>query len=51
MKDEDAAENDLIMAQQLVPTDGTIENELAKVRQGKKEQREREKKAYKKMFA
>jgi len=51
MKDEDAAENDLIMAHQLVPTDGTIENELAKVRQGKKEQREREKKAYKKMFA
>lgn len=51
MKDEDAAENDLITAHKLVPTDGTIENELAKLRQGRKEQREREKKAYKKMFA
>ncbi len=48
MKDEDEAEADLIKAHELVPSDGVIESELAKIRQRKKEQREREKKAYKK---
>ena len=51
MKDEDEAEADLIKAHELVPSDGVIESELAKIRQRKKEQREREKKAYKKLFA
>ncbi|KAF8351984.1 40 kDa cyclophilin [Amanita rubescens] len=51
MKDEDEAEADLIKAHELVPSDGVIESELGKIRQRKKEQREREKKAYKKLFA
>jgi len=51
MKDEDGAEADLIKAHELVPSDGVIESELGKIRQRKKEQREREKKAYKKLFA
>lgn len=51
LKDEEAAEADLITAHNLVPTDSAIESELAKLRQRKKEQRDREKKAYKKLFA
>lgn len=51
VKDEDEAEADLVKAHELVPSDGAIESELGKIRQKKKEQREREKKAYKKFFA
>ncbi|KAG5718813.1 Peptidyl-prolyl cis-trans isomerase D [Termitomyces sp. T112] len=50
-KDEDEAEKDLVEASKLVPEDGAIAGELAKVRQRKKEKREKEKKAFKKMFA
>ncbi|KAG6895748.1 hypothetical protein C0992_012866 [Termitomyces sp. T32_za158] len=50
-KDEDEAERDLIEASKLVPEDGAIAGELAKVRQQKKEKREKEKKAFKKLFA
>ncbi|KAG6861153.1 Peptidyl-prolyl cis-trans isomerase cyp40 [Termitomyces sp. Mi166 len=50
-KDEDEAEKDLVEASKLVPEDGAIAGELAKVRQRKKEKREKEKKAFKKLFA
>ena len=50
MKDEDGAETDLITANELLPNDTAIANELAKVKQRKKEHLEREKKAYRKMF-
>ncbi|THV02222.1 peptidyl-prolyl cis-trans isomerase [Dendrothele bispora CBS 962.96] len=49
-KDDDDAEKDLTEAAQLVPEDQAIAGELAKVRQRKKEKRDKEKKAYKKMF-
>jgi peptidyl-prolyl isomerase D len=51
LKDDDDAEKDLVEASQLVPDDKVISSELAKVRQHKKEKREKEKKALKKMFA
>nr|Q5U8Z7.1 RecName: Full=Peptidyl-prolyl cis-trans isomerase D; Short=PPIase D; AltName: Full=Rotamase D [Amanita muscaria]AAV40687.1 40 kDa cyclophilin [Amanita muscaria] len=51
MRDEVGAEQDLKTANELLPEDGAIAAELAKIIQKKKEQREREKKAYKKMFA
>ncbi|KAH7883030.1 cyclophilin-like domain-containing protein [Phlebopus sp. FC_14] len=51
LKEEDAAEADLVAASELLPDDQAISNELAKVRQRKKEKREKEKKAYKKLFA
>ncbi|KAF8624750.1 hypothetical protein AX17_007081 [Amanita inopinata Kibby_2008] len=51
MKAEDGAEEDLISANKLVPDDKTISGELAKIRQRKRDKREKEKKAYKKMFA
>jgi peptidyl-prolyl isomerase D len=51
MKQEDEAEADLVAASQLAPEDPAILGELAKVRQKKKEKREREKKSYKKLFA
>jgi len=51
LKDEDSAEADLITASQLVPDDQAIAGELAKVKQRKKEKRDKEKKAFKKMFA
>jgi len=51
LKEEDAAESDLIAASQLVPEDQAITNELAKARQRKKEKKDKEKKAFKKMFA
>jgi len=49
-KDDDDAEKDLAEAAQLVPEDQAIAAELAKIRQRKKEKRDKEKKAYKKMF-
>lgn len=51
MKNEDSQEADLIAANKLVPEDTLISGELAKINQRKKEIREREKKAYKKLFS
>ena len=50
-KNDDDAEKDLIEANKIVPDDAAISGELAKVRQRKKEKRDKEKKAYKKLFA
>ena len=49
-KAEDDAEKDLVEANHLVPEDAAITAELTKIRQQKKEKREKEKKAYKKLF-
>ncbi|KAG5651669.1 Peptidyl-prolyl cis-trans isomerase cyp40 [Sphagnurus paluster] len=51
LKDEDTAEKDLQEASKLVPEDAAIASELAKVKQRKKEKRDKEKKAFKKLFA
>jgi len=51
LKDDDAAEADLVIASQLVPEDQAIASERAKVTKRKKEKKEKEKKAFKKMFA
>jgi peptidyl-prolyl isomerase D len=51
LKEEDAAESDLVAASQLISEDQAVANELTKVRQIKKEKKEKEKKAFKKMFA
>lgn len=51
MKDDDAAQADLIQASQLVKGDAAILAELEKVKQRKKTQREKEKKAFKGLFA
>jgi peptidyl-prolyl isomerase D len=51
LKDDDQAERDLVEANQLVPDDKAIVAELTKVRQHKKEGREKAKKAFKKLFA
>ena len=50
-KEDDEAEKDLVEASKKVPDDAAIAGELAKVRQRKKEKRDKEKKAFKKMFA
>jgi peptidyl-prolyl isomerase D len=50
LKDEDKAEEDLVEASHLVPDDAAIQAELGKIRQQRKEKREKEKKAFKKMF-
>jgi len=50
LKTEDNAEKDLVEASHLVPEDAVIAAELNKIRQQRKEKREKEKKAYKKMF-
>lgn len=50
-KDEEKQEADLIAANKLVPEDTLISGELARINQHKKEIREREKKAYKKLFS
>ena len=50
MKDEDKAEADLTIAAQLVPNDAAIRGELEKILLAKKEQKEKEKRAYRKMF-
>lgn len=51
LKEDDLAENDLVEANKVVPDDQAIANELAKLRQRKKEKRDKEKAAYKKMFS
>lgn len=51
LKEEDHAEQDLVEASSLVPDDKVIGGELSKLRQRKKEKRDKEKKAFKKMFA
>jgi peptidyl-prolyl isomerase D len=49
-KEESEAERDLLEASQLVPNDQAIKAELAKVQQRVKAKRDKEKKAFKKMF-
>lgn len=51
LKDEDKAEQDLIEASRLAPEDKAIAGELAKLKLAQKEKRDREKKAYKKLFS
>ncbi|GJE93069.1 cyclophilin-like domain-containing protein [Phanerochaete sordida] len=51
LKDDDGAEVDLVRAHELVPDDAAVAAELEKVRARKKEKREKEKKAFKKLFA
>ncbi|KAL6304659.1 cyclophilin-like domain-containing protein [Sparassis latifolia] len=51
LKEDDAAEEDLVQANQLVKDDKAILSELGKVRQRKKEKKDKERKAYKKLFA
>jgi len=57
LKDNDGAKSDLLEASNLVATEdplnlkGTISSELAKIVQREKELKEKEKKAYKKLFA
>jgi peptidyl-prolyl isomerase D len=51
LKEDGDAERDLVEASQLVPDDQAIAGELVKVRQRRKEKRDKEKKAFKKMFA
>lgn len=51
LKESDDAEADLVEATKLVPDDKAIANELVRIRAEKKEKRDKEKKAYKKMFA
>lgn len=50
LKTEENAEKDLVEASHLVPEDAAIAAELAKIRQQRKEKRDKEKKAYKKLF-
>ena len=50
-KDDEEAEGDLVRAHELVKDDAAIVAELEKVRARKKEKRDKEKKAFKKMFA
>ncbi|KAG8745081.1 peptidyl-prolyl cis-trans isomerase cpr6 [Ceratobasidium sp. 414] len=49
--EEDDAEKDLLEAANIVPEDGAIKAELAKVQAKKKEKRERDKKAFKGLFS
>ena len=51
LKDDDDAEKDLVQASELVRDDPAILGELEKVRARKKEKRDKEKKAFKKLFA
>jgi peptidyl-prolyl isomerase D len=50
LKDEEQAEEDLIEASKVAPDDKAIAAELGKIKQAQKEQKDREKKAYKRMF-
>lgn len=50
-KEEDDAEEDLLAAKALVPDDKAILGELEKLRQRRKEKKDKERKAYKKLFA
>lgn len=51
LKEEDDAEEDLVAAHELVKDDRAILIELDKIRQRKKEHRDKQKKAFKKLFA
>ncbi|KIJ42243.1 hypothetical protein M422DRAFT_254649, partial [Sphaerobolus stellatus SS14] len=51
IKADEEAEADLVQASQLVKGDAAILSELEKVKQRKKAQREKEKKAYKSLFS
>jgi peptidyl-prolyl isomerase D len=51
LKQEDEAEADLVAASQLAPEDIAISSKLKEVRDEKKKKREKEKKAFKKMFS
>lgn len=51
LKADEEAEDDLIKASELVSGDAAIVGELDKVRQRKKEKRDKEKKAFKKLFS
>ncbi|TCD64992.1 peptidyl-prolyl cis-trans isomerase cpr6 [Steccherinum ochraceum] len=51
LKEDEDAERELVKASELVSGDAAITAELEKVRQRKKEKRDKEKKAFKKMFA
>lgn len=51
LKDDEQAENDLISASKLIKDDAAILGELEKARARKKEKRDKEKKAFKKLFA
>ncbi|KAH9834782.1 peptidyl-prolyl cis-trans isomerase Cpr7 [Rhodofomes roseus] len=51
LKESDDAEEDLVAAHELVKDDRAILTELEKLRQRKKELRDKEKKAFKKLFA
>jgi len=51
MKSGDDQEEDLAEANKLVPEDALIKEELGKVRKRKAELRQKEKKAFKKMFS
>lgn len=51
LNEDDEAEADLIKARELVSGDAAINAELEKVRQRKKEKRDKEKKVFKKLFS
>lgn len=51
LKGDEEAEKDLVEASQLVADDKGIIGELAKLRQRRKEKRDKEKQSYKKLFA
>ncbi|KAJ7766335.1 peptidyl-prolyl cis-trans isomerase [Mycena maculata] len=51
LKDEDEAEKDLVAALAIVPDDAAIATELAAIRKRRKEKRDKEKKAFGKMFS
>jgi len=51
LKQEDEAEDDLVVAGQLAPEDMAISSKLKEVKDEKKKKREKEKKAFKKMFS
>ncbi|KAF8909684.1 cyclophilin-like domain-containing protein [Gymnopilus junonius] len=51
LKEEDKAEQDLTEASHLVPDDAAIQSELNKIKQAKKERRDKEKKQFKKLFS
>ena len=51
LKEDEEAEQDLVNAHELVKDDAAILAELDKVRARRKEKRDKEKKAFKKMFA
>lgn len=51
LKDEEEAEEDLRTAAKLAPEDKAIASELAKIKEAQREHKEKQKKAFKKMFS